>query len=89
MIATDDLWTAHSFASIHLPLIGRCGCFYCEKTFDATEVVEWLDFETTATCPHCRMDSVLPGDRAPIDPAFLLAMHQHWFGDRDEFNAID
>ena len=36
-----------------------CGCYYCIKTFQPEEVVEWTDNGTTAICPRCGIDAVL------------------------------
>ena len=58
-----------------------CGCFYCLSTFAPGEIDMWVNDETYATCPKCGIDSVL-GDKSgyPVrDPAFLEAMHKHWF----------
>ncbi len=60
----------------------KCGCFYCLVVFEPAEIIEWTDEETTALCPKCGIDSVI-GNKSSYpadDPAFLKAMHQHWFG---------
>ena len=36
-----------------------CGCFYCLKTFPASEVVEYWDKNQTPVCPKCGHDSVI------------------------------
>jgi hypothetical protein len=58
---------------------GECGCFHCLQTFDADEVIEWVDGGATALCPRCHIDSVLSSQTDPIDPAFLRRMHSRWF----------
>lgn len=53
-----------------------CGCYYCQQTFAGAEVKEWVDFGTTALCPHCNIDAVLSG---VTEPATLAAAHARWF----------
>jgi hypothetical protein len=61
---------------------GRCGCFYCLKTFDANDVTEWVDEGLTARCPHCGIDAVLSEKADPIHPWFLKRMQAFWFKSR-------
>lgn len=59
-----------------------CGCFYCEKTFAVSDVVEWVeDVSGTALCPCCGIDSVIgSASGLPVaDADFLRAMHDRWF----------
>ena len=62
-----------------------CGCFYCLKVYQATEIVEWTDNDNlkgeTALCSFCGIDSVI-GDSSgfPIsDNTFLQQMHTYYF----------
>lgn len=73
------LITAHDFASNNRDASGLCGCFYCLQTFDASEIVEWIDGGSTALCPRCKLDSVLPGNKVYIGPELLTAMRKLWF----------
>ena len=36
-------------------------CFDCLKTVAYDEITRWTDDGQTAICPHCSIDSVLPG----------------------------
>lgn len=36
-----------------------CGCYYCCRTFSASEIKEWTDRGETALCPKCGIDSVV------------------------------
>lgn len=84
------LYEAHKFSSNHREYveIGICGCFYCERIFDVSEtpIKEWTDKGTTAHCPFCGIDSVLPGACLPqaTDPKFLSAMHDAWFSPSED-----
>lgn len=58
----------------------RCGCFHCESFFSPKEVTEWVDNGSTALCPRCGIDAVLP--EVPLfalDAALLKEMRQFWF----------
>jgi len=79
--ANRQLVLAHgdSINNRHLLLAygGPCGCFHCLRTFDASDVTEWVDQnKSTALCPHCHIDAVLPR----TDSAFLARMQVFWFG---------
>ena len=55
----------------------ECGCYFCLRSFPATDVVEWADLdEMTALCPNCGIDSVLPG---VTDADALAAANERWF----------
>ena len=53
-----------------------CGCYFCMRTFNGNEVRDWTDNGLTALCPHCGIDSVLPGQ---TDADFLRRACEHWF----------
>ena len=38
-----------------------CGCFYCGRIFNSSEVINWCEDANarTAICPYCNNDSVL------------------------------
>lgn len=77
-----QLEAAHDQSFRNRPLLadsGECGCFYCLKTFDASEVVMWVHDGSTALCPHCGIDAVLSSKTCSIAPAFLHSMHAYWF----------
>ena len=74
---------AHHHASAHrneLSNSGRCGCFFCFRTFPFGDIRRWTDNNMTALCPSCGIDAVL-GDASgfPVDDAFLRMMHRYWF----------
>jgi len=57
-----------------------CGCFYCLKFFNPTEITEWIDNDKTALCPYCDIDSIMPENVGyPITLEFLSEMKNHWF----------
>jgi hypothetical protein len=60
-----------------------CGCFYCCNIFPSTKITSYLDVtlaksERTAVCPHCDLDTVLPG---VTDRSTLKKMQVFWFGE--------
>lgn len=52
-----------------------CGCFYCKVIFSGNEVNKFID-NTSACCPYCSTDSVLPGI---VDSAILEEMNSFYF----------
>ena len=76
---------AHAASFQNRGLVKRsqmCGCFFCCKTFPASEVEDFcIDREDlTALCPYCAIDSVIPDASGwPLTADFLAAMHRYWF----------
>ncbi len=77
----------HKFCSGNKAAISasdQCGCFYCREIFPASEVTEWTwmrreDPPTTALCPRCGIDSVLPDKQVELSEAMLQEMSERWF----------
>ena len=82
-----DILKAHKTSFENELLVNKstkCGCFYCGKIFEASEVIEWVIDRNgdTALCPYCMIDSVLPDSAGyPLTEEFLVRMHKYWFGD--------
>ncbi len=58
------------------------GCFYCLRRQPASNIVEYVQDDQAALCPHCGIDSVI-GDASgyPVgDHTFLREMNEQWFG---------
>lgn len=60
-----------------------CGCFYCVKIFDTSDIKEWIrpwQGGGMALCPYCGIDSVM-GISAPFSMmlGFLRQMKRYWF----------
>ncbi|KKN43874.1 hypothetical protein LCGC14_0698880 [marine sediment metagenome] len=78
---------AHHFSS-HNRISGvqksqQCGCFCCCEIFSATEVVEYCDqavHNSTALCPRCGIDSVLPDAWIELSEELLTELSTRWFG---------
>lgn len=76
---------AHKGCSSHkeeLESSELCGCFFCKKTFETTEIKEWIkekDNKETAICPKCGIDSVLSSKYPIEDKSFLSEMNHRWF----------
>jgi len=81
----QTLDAAHHHSANHkeeLLLSDVCGCFFCEKTFAASVVEEWVEDEDgTALCPYCGVDAVIGSASGfPVaDAEFMRAMHERWF----------
>lgn len=67
----------------------RCGCFYCQETYPAHEVKQYVSPDD-ALCPKCGIDSVL-GDAAGYDLSsdFLSAMYEYWFEREEDAGSQD
>jgi rRNA maturation protein Nop10 len=37
-----------------------CGCYFCRSQFSSIEIREYCDSSSTALCPKCGVDSVVP-----------------------------
>lgn len=57
-------------------VLEQCGCFYCLKTIAPAEITEWVDGGETPICPHCGVDSVLPG---VVSKETLASLHKRAF----------
>ncbi len=81
----DFLKLAHKGCSRHKKEIIEtelCGCFYCMETFSPKEILDWIeenDYEETALCAKCGIDSVLSSKWPIKDPKFLKEMNDYWF----------
>ena len=79
----NTLLIAHTFCENHRPELEkdeRCGCFYCLRIFQPSEIHRWIDSRGTALCPYCGIDAVLGESSGyPITEEFLSAMKRYWF----------
>jgi hypothetical protein len=61
-----------------------CGCYYCRSVFNLidTPIKEWIDRGSTALCPLCGVDSVLPKAWTALadDSAHLAQLYADSFG---------
>ncbi len=59
----------------------ECGCFYCLRVYNTTEIVDWIDMGDTALCPYCSVDAVLPDiESCPIhNNDFMKMMNEKYF----------
>ena len=66
----------------------KCGCFYCKKTFNPQDIVEWTDEETTAICPICGVDSVICDlENYKMTSEDLDLLNKYYFKQREENNV--
>ena len=62
----------------------KCGCYYCLKIFNSSEIDDWSADEPdwTVLCPYCWIDAVVgENDGFAITEEFLETMHEMWFGE--------
>ena len=57
----------------------KCGCFFCIRIFDSSEVSDYLPNDGNAICPYCGVDSVFPDSKIEITPELLKYMYKIWF----------
>lgn len=51
-------------------------CYFCIRRHLTASVSEWADSGTTAICPNCEVDAILPGWHSDSD---LAETHKKWF----------
>lgn len=81
MAQLSQIIGTHKESSRHRDAIFQAGvasCFYCFWNIGPNQIQEWVDNGTTAICPFCGIDAVLPGN---YDVLFLEEMKRYWFGD--------
>lgn len=75
---------ARSMSLVNREMVERsqkCACYSCEAVFDAKEVNDYWDHHTTAVCPRCGIDAVVPDACGfPMTPDFIHKMHVDGFG---------
>lgn len=76
---------AHEYSDHHKEALAASkvyGCFHCISIIGMyTSIKEWIDEGTTALCPRCGIDAILPykPKEYPLTHHFLAAMHDFWF----------
>lgn len=74
-----DLESLHHQSIFNRPAIlaaQQVGCFCCVRVFGPEAVTRWTDSGRTGLCPHCAVDSLLPGCS---DLSVLKALCAKWF----------
>jgi hypothetical protein len=97
LLTDADQRGIHAHCSRHRAAVLRsrtCGCFYCGALFSPTEILDWVDVPpdsppdsdaadrgTTALCPRCGIDAVLPDSvpGASLSVELLAEMQAFWF----------
>jgi hypothetical protein len=54
----------------------ECGCYFCIRTFNTDDIAEYVDNGTTALCPFCGVDAIIPGT---VNKIFLEKAHERYF----------
>lgn len=78
----EDAHKASFCNGLHITHPQKCGCYYCMKVFDSSEIWEWVEDKNgpTAICPYCGIDTVLHEDAGyPLTKEFLEEMYKRWF----------
>ncbi len=70
---------------ITLAQCDEAACYHCMRHFLSAELKRWTDGGQTALCPHCGMDSVLPG---PVPPDELRLAHA-WGFEPSVFDGLE
>lgn len=59
---------------------GKCYCFYCKKEMEAKEINKYIDNDSTALCPYCEIDSIIPDSiDENINSSIIDEMNKYWF----------
>ena len=56
-----------------------CGCFFCLKIYETSQIKDWADADLTALCPHCDIDAVLWDSVTPLSKELLVQMNEQYF----------
>ena len=79
----DDIIKAHEYSINNKRSLlkdKKCGCFFCLKIFSPKEIIDWIDKDQTALCPHCSIDAIIGESSGfPLTTEFLEKMRDHWF----------
>ena len=72
-----DIKEVYKLSSKHKHLLkDNISCFFCFRYSKVTDIDEWCDKGTTAICPFCGIDTILP---EIIDQELLIKMHEYYF----------
>jgi len=83
-----DLSSGHRMLLEHASV---CGCYHCCDTFDQSKIKEWIDRETTALCPMCGVDAVIPlsFSESCKRHELLTKKYKKWFGYNTKDSTAD
>ncbi|ORA29014.1 hypothetical protein BST18_08445 [Mycobacteroides abscessus subsp. bolletii] len=63
------------------------GGFYCLAIYSPSTITEWTDYDDSALCIKCGIDSVLAENSGDPITAFLTRMHARWFATTHRFDG--
>lgn len=77
-----------------LEAVGEGVCFYCGKTCNPEEITEWheevIEKGTTAFCPHCGVDSVIPVYQEFMKSERVISMMMtYWFSSPEDYQSME
>lgn len=66
----------------YVPIAKGCGCFYCLRHFEVSEITHWYESEKekTASCPYCSIDAVIiETERDHVEHELLCQLNMCFF----------
>lgn len=58
----------------------KVGCYSCITIFDSDKIDEYCENDTTAICPYCYVDAILPDTiPVPLTIDILTQLNNTWF----------
>ena len=66
----------------YVPIAKGCGCFYCLRHFEVSEITHWYESEKekTASCPYCSIDAVIiETERDHVEHDLLCQLNMCFF----------
>ena len=83
---TLDIIEAHKYCRNNRENLTKsymCGCFSCLRIFKTSEITEWVHekkADSSAICPYCSVDSIIPENSGvPLTKEILVKMRKYWF----------
>jgi hypothetical protein len=77
----EDAARASENNKVAIAYSSMCGCYYCNRTFKASDVKDYVGRRDRALCPLCGIDSVVPDETMPeaTDVEWLAKQYEYWF----------
>lgn len=83
----------HTFSRQHKDAVlasKQVGCFYCINLLLPSAITEWCDGGSTAICPRCGIDAILPESSVYyLKPSLLARMHLYAFCSNESLRNLE